>query len=166
MPRTKLHPIALLTALGGALALAVAYGSQTWAGLVPCALCLVERWPYRIVIGLGLVAAFVPHRATRVLLWFAVLTLLAGVALAGVHVGVEQGLWPSPLPECAAPHISGATISQMLATMPARPSKPCDAPTYLIPGLPLSMAAMDLIYALAFAIILAAALLKRRGMYS
>jgi hypothetical protein len=28
------------------------------------------------------------------------------------------------------------------------PTKPCDAPTYLIPGLPLSMAAMNLLYAL------------------
>ena len=165
MPRTKLHPIALLTTLGGALALAVALGSQYWGGLVPCALCLLERWPYRVVVGLGLIALFVPYRATRILLWLAVLTLLAGVALAGIHVGVEQGLWPSPLPECAAPHLSGATISQMLATMPARPSKPCDAPTYLIPGLPLSMAATNLIYTLAFATVLAAALLKRRGIH-
>ena len=165
MPRTKLHPVALLTTLGGALALAVALGSQYWGGLVPCALCLLERWPYRVVVGLGLIALFVPYRATRILLWLAVLTLLGGVALAGIHVGVEQGLWPSPLPECAAPHLSGATISQMLATMPARPSKPCDAPTYLIPGLPLSMAATNLIYTLAFATVLAAALLKRRGIH-
>ena len=32
--------------------------------------------------------------------------------------------------------------------MPAAPTKPCDAPTFLIPGLPLSMAGMNLIYAL------------------
>jgi disulfide bond formation protein DsbB len=166
MLRTKLRPLALLTTLGGALALAVALGSQYWGGLVPCALCLLERWPYRIVVLVGLIALMAPYRATRILLWLAVLTLLVGVALAGIHVGVEQRLWPSPLPECAAPHISGATISQMLAAMPARPSKPCDAPTYLVPGLPLSMAAMNLIYALGFAILLAAALLKRRGICS
>jgi hypothetical protein len=35
--------------------------------------------------------------------------------------------------------------------MPLRPSKPCDAPTFLVPGLPLSMAAMNLLYALVFA---------------
>ena len=28
------------------------------------------------------------------------------------------------------------------------PTKPCDAPTYLIEGLPVSMAAMNLLYAL------------------
>jgi disulfide bond formation protein DsbB len=165
MPRMKLHPIALLTTLGGALALAVALGSQYLGGLVPCALCLLERWPYRIVIGLGLLAAFAPYRPSRVLLWLAVLSLLVGATLAGVHLGVEQGLWPSPLPECAAPHLSGATVSQMLAAMPARPSKPCDAPTYLIPGLPLSMAAINLIYALAFVVVLTAALLKPRGVH-
>ncbi len=153
---------AFLTALGGAAALAVALASQHWGGLVPCALCLLERWPYRVVIVLGLAAAFMPPLGARVLLWLAALTLLAGAALGAIHVGVEQGLWPSPLPECAAPHISSGTLSQMLASMPAHPSKPCDSRTFLIPGLPLSMAAMNLIYALVFAAVLSAFLTRRR----
>jgi hypothetical protein len=33
--------------------------------------------------------------------------------------------------------------------MPVRPSKPCDEPTYLISGLPVSIAAMNLLFALA-----------------
>ena len=41
--------------------------------------------------------------------------------------------------------------SPTVGLMPARPSKPCDEPTFLIPGLPLSMAAMNLLFALAFA---------------
>ncbi len=68
-----------------------------------------------------------------------------------MHVGVEFGWWPSPLPECAAPHVTAGSIAERLAAMPARPAKPCDEPTYLVPGLPLSMAAMNLVYALAFA---------------
>jgi len=162
MRREHLHLTAFLTALGGAAALIVALASERWGGLVPCALCLVERWPYRVVIVLGLIGSLTPRPASRVLLWLAVVTLLAGAALGGLHVGVEQGLWKSPLPECAAPHISAGSLSQMLASMPARPSKPCDAPTYLIPGLPLSMAAMNMIYALVFAAVLATSLLQRR----
>jgi disulfide bond formation protein DsbB len=46
--------------------------------------------------------------------------------------------------------------------MPLRPSKPCDAPTFLVPGIPLSMAAMNLLYALAFAAILAVFLVRNR----
>jgi disulfide bond formation protein DsbB len=47
--------------------------------------------------------------------------------------------------------------------MPARPSKPCDEPTFLIPGLPISMAAMNLLYALAFAALIAMSLSADKG---
>lgn len=141
----------LLAVLAAAVALGIAVGSERWGGLVPCALCLLERWPYRIAIGLGLLALVLPARAARLMLGLIILVMLAGAALAIVHVGVEQQAWPSPLPECAAPRLSGATVAERLAEMPVRPGKPCDAPTYLVPGLPLSMAAMNLIYSLVFA---------------
>ena len=137
----------LLTAAAGA-ALGAAFAAEWWGGLVPCALCLVERWPWRAAIALGVVALLMP---SRVALAAAVVALLAGAALGAVHVGVEQGFWPSPLPECAAPRISGGTIAERLARMPATPSKPCDEATYLIPSLPVSMAAMGALYALALA---------------
>ena len=35
-------------------------------------------------------------------------------------------------------------MSDRLSRMPARPAKPCDEPTFLIPGLPVSMAGMNL----------------------
>jgi len=137
------------TILSGA-ALAVALASEAWLGLVPCALCLWERWPYRIAIALGLLALLLP-RFRRPLLWLMALALLAGAGLGLVHVGVEQGWWPSPLPECAAPNLGGGTMAERLARMPALPAKPCDEPTYLIPGLPVSMALMNLLFALALA---------------
>jgi disulfide bond formation protein DsbB len=146
---------ALLGTLAAALALGIALASETWGGLVPCALCLWERWPYRVAIVLGLVAMVLPPRAGRLVLGLLLVAILAGAALAAVHVGVEQGWLPSPLPECAAPKFHGGSIAERLATMPATPAKPCDDPTYLIPGLPVSMAAMNLLYALAFAVILA-----------
>lgn len=141
------------TALAGA-GLAVALASERWGGLVPCALCLWERWPYRVAILLGLLAVLLT-RLRRPLLALMALTMLAGAALGLVHVGVEQGWWPSPLPECAAPSFGGGSIAERLARMPARPAKPCDEPTYLIPSLPVSMAAMNLLLALALACFLA-----------
>jgi hypothetical protein len=48
-----------------------------------------------------------------------------------------------------------------LSAMPARPSKPCDDPTFLIPGLPLSMAAMNLLYALALSAFVATSMQSR-----
>ena len=45
--------------------------------------------------------------------------------------------------------------------MPALPAKPCDDPTDLIPFLPVSMAAMNLLFSLAFAGFVARALRKK-----
>ena len=146
--------VALASALAAAVALGIALASERWEGLVPCALCLLERWPYRVAIALALIACVVPHRWARVLLVLVVLSMLVSVALAVVHVGVEQRYWPSPLPECAAPTFTGGSAAERLAQMPARPAKPCDDAAYLIPGLPISMAAMNLLYALAFGVVL------------
>ena len=144
-------------ALGGALA------SERWLGLVPCALCLWERWPYRVAIALGLAALALPRPPARWALAAAALAVLAGAALAATHVGVEQGWWPSPLPECAAPSFGGGSIAERLARMPATVSKPCDEPTFLVPGLPVSFAAMNLVFALALTGFLAISVAKQRG---
>ena len=155
---TLLAVLALVVALG---ALAVALGSEHYGGLVPCALCLVERWPYRAAALLA-AAALVPWRrvSPRVFLWGVVLCMACSVAAAGVHVGVEQGWWPSPLPECAAPNLGGGSIAQRLARMPSHPAKPCDDPTYLVPGIPVSMAAGNGLLALAFGLFLAISLAR------
>jgi disulfide bond formation protein DsbB len=144
--------IALLCILVSGAALLIALGSERWAGLVPCALCLLERDPYRLELGLGALLLLVPAEFCRPVLVLLALVYGAGAALGVVHVGVEQGAWPSPLPECAAPHISVGSIADMLASMPATPSKPCDSPTYLVPFLPISMAAMNLALSLVFAV--------------
>jgi disulfide bond formation protein DsbB len=154
LPTTR--TLALLCALAAAFALGLALASEYWAGLVPCALCLWERWPYRVAIVLALVAVMVPRSFARLLLLLVLLSMLASTALAVIHVGVEQRLWPSPLPECAAPSLGSGSIVERLAQMPARPAKPCEDATYLIAGLPVSMAAMNLLFALAFGIVLAA----------
>ena len=155
---------AALSAGGAALALAIALASERWGGLVPCALCLWERWPYRLAIVFGLIGLAVPERAARPFLLLVLVSITAAAALAAVHVGVEQGYWPSPLPECAAPSfVTGGSIAERLARMPAVPAKPCDEPTFLLPFLPVSMAAMNLLYALAFATALAIFLWRSRG---
>ena len=89
------------------------------------------------------------------LLMLVIVCLLADAAVAAVHVGVEMGWWPSPLPECAAPRFSGGSIADRLASMPSRPAKPCDEPTFLVSGIPVSFAAMNLLFAMGFAALLA-----------
>jgi disulfide bond formation protein DsbB len=150
--------IALATALGGGLAMAIALTAEHGLGFAPCALCLWERWPYRALISLGLIAAVLPRRPARAVLWVALPVTLVETALATLHLGVEQHLWPSPLAECIAPHFTGGNIADMLKAMPAHAAKPCDSPSYLLPFLPVSMVAMNLLYAAAFTLALAGAL--------
>ena len=144
----------LLAALAALAALGIAYWAQDFGRLVPCPLCLWERWPYRIVVVLGLLAALVPRSAGRLVLALAVAALLAGSGFAFLHVGVERGWWPSPLPECNGILTPGAPL-------PLVPAVPCDKPVFLWPFLPVSMATMDLFYALAFAAALLIYLLHR-----
>jgi disulfide bond formation protein DsbB len=154
---TRKRGLALLSLAVALGALGAAFGSEWYGGLVPCALCLVERWPYRIAAALAVLALLL---AQRWVLWLIVLVMAGAAVAAGVHVGVEQGWWPSPLPECAAPSFGGGSIAERLARMPTTVAKPCDAPTFLIPGVPLSMAGMNLALALAFGGFLAISLVR------
>ena len=142
---------AALAWAGAALALGAAFLAQS-RGFIPCELCLLERWPYRLAVALGLLAVFLPRRPGRLAVWLLAGLFVAEAGLAGLHVGVEQGWWPSPFAACAAPHLVAGTLAERLAHMPARPAKPCGDPDYPF-GLPISMATANLLYALALAAI-------------
>lgn len=158
---TRMGPALLIAVLAAAAPL-FAIGSETWWGLAPCALCLWQRWPYWVAAGLAALGVVVPGRARAVLVGLAGLAALVTAGIGALHVGVEQGWWPSPLPGCQAPAAGGAgSIDDMMRSLAAAPTKPCDAATYLIPGLPLSMAAMNLAYGLGLGA-LALAIARRR----
>ena len=137
--------------LAGLAALAVAWIAEHRLSMAPCALCLLERWPYRVLILFGaatlLAAATGPVRVARAVLLCCALPLACAVALSLTHLGVEQGWWPDPWPACMAPRFHGGSMAERLASMPLRPAKPCDSPNRLFAFLPLSMSSLDLIYA-------------------
>ncbi|WP_270938592.1 disulfide bond formation protein B [Falsiroseomonas oryzae] len=145
-------PFPLGAALLAAAAPLLAMGSERWPGLAPCALCLWQRWPYWVAAGIALLALTLPARWRPWALRAAALAVLASAAVAVLHVGVEFRWWPSPLPACLATGAGGATsVEELMRNLAPQPNKPCDEPAYLIPFLPLSMAQMNLIYALALA---------------
>ncbi len=87
--------IPLLFALLAALSLGSAYTAEYGFGLKPCELCLYQRVPFAIVIGLGLIATiWREHHCLRV--WLTALIALSfevGAGLAVFHAGVEYGWW-------------------------------------------------------------------------
>ncbi len=151
-----------LVAVAAFAPLAVVFAFEWWGGVVPCALCLVERWPYRIAIALAVVGFVLPLPWRRAALALILLAGLADVGLGFVHQGVEFKWWPSPLPECAAPHFAQGSIAQRLKSMPALPSKPCDDPVYAFEAVPLSFSALNMLYALAFSAGIATVLIRTR----
>lgn len=156
--------IALLAALAALSAAAPTFAilSERLFGLAPCALCLWQRWPYWVAAFIALAAMALPARLKRWAMGAAALAIAASGGIAMLHVGVEAGWWPSPLPGCRAPQAGAAmSVDDLMRSLAPAPTTPCDAPTFLVPGLPVSMAAMNLIYALALTA-LAASWARRR----
>jgi len=154
---------ALLIAVLAAAAPLFAQVGETWWQLAPCELCLWQRWPYWAAAGLAALAVAVPGRGRAALLGLAGVAALVSGGIGAFHLGVEQGWWPSPLAGCAVPSASvlGGPVEDLLRGLPAAPTKPCDVPAFLIPGLPLSMAAMNIIYAAGLGAL--ALIMARRG---
>lgn len=137
----------IILALAAAAPL-LAQASETWLGLAPCELCLWQRWPYWVAAGFAALALVLPRFRAPLLALAGLAALTSGV-LGGFHLGVEQGFWPSPLAGCKAATAGGAmSIEDMLKSLAPTPNKPCDAPAFLISGLPISMAAINMLYGL------------------
>lgn len=148
----------LITLIIAALALGIAYYAEYGLHLVPCVLCLLERWPYRVVIALGALALIFGGGFGRFMLALAGLAMLVNVGIAGLHVGVEWHWWVSPFPECNGILTPGAAL-------PMVPSVACDRGVYLLHWLPVTMTQMDFIGSIGFMILLffMASCARRRG---
>lgn len=164
--KARARAIECLT-LGSALTLGTAYLTQhgpgigidrlfgIQLGLDPCALCFYQRYPYMVVIVLGVLAMLALRGADRriqsyrlLALGVIVILLFADAAIAGYHIGVEQAWWAGPN-TCAG----GATGLGMVDLSKALGTKPivrCDQPTDLWFGI--SMTTYNLVIALSFTI--------------
>ena len=82
----------------GAVVLAVAYAFQHLGGLQPCVLCLYQRWPWWIAVGLGCLAFLLRgcFGMELVIAGASSIAILSGAGVAGFHVGVEQHWWQGP----------------------------------------------------------------------
>ena len=87
-----------------------ALASEHLFGLVPCKLCLWQRWPYYVGVPLALLVALAPPRLLRPGLWLLALVFLASAGLGAYHAGVEWGLFAGPS-DCAGG--SGAAAGQV-----------------------------------------------------
>lgn len=134
--------------LAGIFALGFAWVAENMWNMAPCGLCLLERWPYRILIAAGVCLLLVRGSFVAWVKAIIVLTLLVSLGLSFVHIGVEEGWWSSPLPECYAVASHAQDLAIRFMDMPDRPHKPCDLPSYLFSWLPISLTMMNGFYSL------------------
>ena len=155
MNRMLFPPTAcLLVALASGLILLSALALQHLGGLLPCPLCIWQRWPYLGVAALGLIGW---RWRPRVMLALAVPALLAGAGLGAYHLGVEQGWWALPA-GCAAG--ADAESIEDLRRLLAEAPPPCDQVSFTLLGL--SLAGWNVVTSLALAAYATAAALGLR----
>ena len=118
-----------LALFGGALLF------QYYGGLAPCHLCLLQRWPHRIALGIGVVALLVPNvMAQRLLALAGALTMLVSVGLGSYHSGVEQKWWEGPT-TCTSGDISKVNADDLLNQIMNAPVVHCDQIAWSMWGL-------------------------------
>src|SRR5262245_56319742 len=147
--RTALFLIAV-----GVISLGAALGSQYfWANLQPCPLCIYQRYPYGVVIALGVLLALL-HRQRRLAVLIAALgaiALFVDAGIAAFHVGVEEHWWEG-LKACESTiDPTKMTVEELAEALKQAPNVPCDKKAWTLFGI--SMAGYNFLYALITGII-------------
>ncbi len=131
--------LAGLLTFGMALVVGSALGFEHIGGYVPCALCLMQRNPYYIGIGVGALAILsavfrLPPIVTKVLLVAIALLMLTGMGLGIYHSGVEWGFWEGPA-SCTIGATGGDTPVNVLEALNATKAPSCTEATLRVLGL-------------------------------
>ena len=92
------------------LLLAGAFGFQHIGGLDPCELCIWQRWPHAIALGIGCWSLL---SVSRIPPLTGAATLIIGAGVAFYHVGVEQGVFLG-LETCSSGSLGDLTGAQLL----------------------------------------------------
>lgn len=133
---------ALLVTLIAAATIAGAWFFQLVLGIVPCPLCLEQRYAYYLAIPLGaLVVLAARSDAPRPLLLagLAILALatLANAGLGTYHSGVEWGLWKGPT-DCSGPVVNLGSANDLLSRLDTVKVVRCDEVQWRFLGLSLA----------------------------
>jgi len=137
----------------GVFSLSFALISQYGFGYAPCELCIYQRWPYGIVIALGLLAVLTGCKRPKfaaMLMALAGFVFLVGMAIAFYHSGVEQKWWAG-MASCTTANFIGQNLSldELEALIMAAPVVSCGDIAWTLFGL--SMAVYNTFLSLLYA---------------
>jgi disulfide bond formation protein DsbB len=133
---------ALLVTLIAVATIAGAWFFQLVLGIVPCPLCLEQRYAYYLAIPLGLLVAIaarggMPRPVLLAGLAILALAALANAALGTYHSGVEWGLWKGPT-DCSGPVVNLGSAADLLSKLDTVKVVRCDEVQWRFLGLSLA----------------------------
>lgn len=137
--------------------------TQYFEGLVPCPLCMVQRWAYAVAAACGFMALVAARFYARMAGWAVIaagLAFLGGSAIAFYHVGVEQHWWASVMEGCTA---SFDPNQDLLTQIQSRKVARCDEIAWSLFGFSMAAWNMALSLTLGLATMLAGIRLLRRA---
>jgi len=108
-------------------------------GIVPCHMCLWQRYAHYAILAVALIGLLeTPRPPTRPLLAAIILAALAGLAVALWQFAAQHNMLPWP-PTCTGTGAQlVATSADLLATLNNTPIVPCDQETFTLGGLSLA----------------------------
>lgn len=134
--------------------MAGALGSQYLGGLVPCEMCLWQRWPHYAAIGLAALGVLIPQQ--RWPIWFAALAILISGAIGVFHAGVEYKWWEG-LTQCSVIATDGG--GDMLSNIMKTPMIRCDEAQWRLFGI--SLAGYNAILSIGGALVIGRLLMRK-----
>ncbi|MEM6944760.1 MAG: disulfide bond formation protein B [Pseudomonadota bacterium] len=138
----------LLAATGSALLLMAALAFQYLGGLVPCPLCIWQRWPHLAAVFIGILAVTALWRQRRTLAILGTVAMAASAVLGFYHAGVEYGWWPGP-GACTAGDATRLSTDDLMAQIMEAPIVRCDEVSWSF--LSVSMAGWNAVVSLGLA---------------
>lgn len=135
--------------LFSALSLMAALIAQYVYGLIPCELCIFQRWPFGITAFLGIIGLVMLHerentKKVAVVVLLCALVYLIGGGFGFYHHGVEQHWWKSFLEGCSV-NFNADNLDDLMSLIENAPAARCDEIPWSDPIFGLSMAAWNMI---------------------
>lgn len=143
----RLQRGAIGAAAGSAALLLAALGFQYLAGLAPCHLCILQRWPHLVAV---LIALIILWRPAPGLALFGAAAVLVSAGIGVYHTGIERGWWPGP-DTCTAPAPGSLPPGELLDRILETPVVLCDQVAWSLLGL--SMASWNVLASLVLALL-------------
>lgn len=157
--------IAAVLTLGMVVVVGSALGFEHIGGYIPCALCLLQRNPYYIGVGVGVLAILssvfrLPPVVTRSLIGVIAVLMIVSIGLGTYHAGVEWKFWEGPA-SCTIGATGGDAPVNVLEALNSTKAPSCTEATLRVLGL--SFAGWNVLTSAALAAFALWATFRRRG---